>query len=216
MEGNYMAEVRLMNMGNIFTAYGMPGHFVRGHSAIRSIDVKTQLTIGKIEGAINIDTPEEFITAAYYSPIQISSKAQTAINRELPQNKEGALRLGSMWMRKIAENPENKANYYKAIDIICQKSNVTRAEINSHYAVSIEQEIFNTGKRHLGGLYSNEELRNGTLRPIINYYLDPTEANLKMIAVVADQSRNTEKYVDAVRTLSPDLSAKVTSALLRL
>jgi len=91
------------------------------------------MQFGRIEGAINIDTPEEFITAAYYSPVEISASARAAINRELPQGREGALRLGAMWLKKSAELPQNAGAYQRALSMIMQRSGVSAQEIRDYY-----------------------------------------------------------------------------------
>jgi len=177
------------------------------------MDSKIRTNVGSIEGNANIDTPEEFITAAYYSPIQISSKAQTAIDKELPKGKEGAFRLASMWLRKSAENPANKPGYMNALNIIMTRSNISIDEITNYYAKSIEKEIMAKGQKTMGRLYSKDELKNSVLKPLIDYYLNPTDANLNMIAMTAYKSKNTGKYFDTIRELSLDLSYKVSMLL---
>lgn len=213
-----MPEVRLMDMNNILRNYGFKeGCF---YLDINTPDNKLPFIVraqfGAIEKDACIDTAEEFVTAAYYSPISISPKAQAAIDKELPKDSEGAKRLGAMWMRKIAEYPENSANYNKAIDLICSKSNVTRTEITAYYAIAIEKLIFETGKKHLGGLYSQKELKDGGLKPIVDYYLNPTEDNLNKIALTAKESRDRKKYFDVLVNLNEPLSTRVIGALLRL
>ncbi len=205
------AEVRLVDTGRVLSAHGFKdGRFDPGADPIAIIDVKSHQNFGSIEKTASfLDTAEEFITAAYYSPIQVPASARAAIDRELPRGKEGALRLGSMWLRKTAEHPENKAGYRKALDLIASKSSVTMNEINTYYAGAIEKEILAKGRSRLGRFYSYNELKNTVLRPVVEYYINPTEENLRRMAVAANSSKNIYDYILFVGDLNSDLGAKV-------
>jgi len=201
-----------MNISNILNNYGFKGgSFTKAAGIVTDLELEDVTNSSNIEGNKNlIDTPEEFITAAYYSPIQISSKAQTAIDKELPKGKEGAFRLASMWLRKSAENPANKAGYMNALNIIMTRSNISIDEITDYYAKSIEKEIMAKGQKTMGGLYSKDELKNSVLKPLLDYYLNPTDANLNMVAMTANKTKDAAKYVDIIIALSPELAHKVT------
>ncbi len=179
------SEVRLMDTSSILRNYGFAnGRFdiYEAMAITPEMDSRVRTSFGAIEGKANIDSAEEFISAAYYSSIQISTRAQSAIKKELPQGKEGALRLASMWLRKRAEHPENRSGYMSALNIIMNRSRISMNEITDYYAASIEKEIVAKGKRRLGDRYSERELKNTVLRPIINYYVNPTDENLKNIS----------------------------------
>lgn len=176
-------ETRLVNVSNVLSYYGFKGgkFSISGDSVVDKLPAVDQIKFGKIEGVKCIDTPEEFITAAYYSQIEVPKSARTKIEKELPRSKEGALRLASMWMKKAAIFPENAAAYSKAIEIIKQKSNVTDTEIRAYYAAAIEKEVLLLGKKYLGKWYKTEEERRALLQPIIDYMLHPTNDGLRKI-----------------------------------
>lgn len=181
-------EPRLMNISNVLSYYGFNGgKFNSAVKIVKDLDFTDELATGEIEGNRSIiDTPEEFITAAYYTPVQITNVAKAKIEKELPHTKQGALELASMWMKKWAISPENGASYQKAIDIIKQKSNITDAEIREYYATAVEKEVMKLGEKHLSKYYSETELRNTILKPIIDYMLNPTTEGLKKIKEIKE------------------------------
>ncbi len=172
-----MPEVRLMNVNNVLSAYGMTQGFVRGSPIIRNIPFSRMVEFGPIENNPSIDTPEEFITAAFYSPIEVSASARAAINRELPQGREGALRLGAMWLKKSAEMPQNAGAYQRALSMIMQRSGVSEREIREYYVRIMTDTINAAGQRYLGRYYTREQLVNTICRPLVEYYSNPTTSN---------------------------------------
>jgi hypothetical protein len=49
-----------------------------------------------------------------------------------------------MWLMKYAERPENELQYRKAIEMITEKSNVTKKEIDDYYEQAIKNKIYST------------------------------------------------------------------------
>lgn len=204
-----------MNISNVLNYYGFNGgKFNSSVKIVKDLDFSDDLATGEIEGNKSIiDTPEEFITAAYYTPVQITKVAQSKIEKELPHTKDGALQLASMWMKKWAIYPENGASYQKAIDLIKQKSGVNDAEIRDYYAASAEKEIMKIGKKHLGKFYSDAELKNSVLKPIIDYMLNPTVDGLKRINKFHDSLVDNRlvfsAYGKVIDEIDTDFSSKV-------
>lgn len=165
-----------MNVNNILKNYGFKnGVFKRSANPVNKLDFNAQMKYGALEKTVTIDTPAEFLTAAYYSPIKISYKAQTAINSELPKGKTGAMRLASMWLTKMAENPEKAAKYKKALDIIMKKSGVNKYQIAKYYAKSMERKIY---AMPLGEPLTPTE-QNKVKNLLLAYMVKPTKANAR-------------------------------------
>lgn len=215
------AEVRCIDLNTIAQAI-----FGRINPTVGDIDDfsdniprEHRIKAARIERyAAVVDTIRELVTLDYISPVKISisQAARNVISKEIPSGSEGAKRVGSLWMRRIAEDPSNSGKYTRAIRDICETSGVSYTDIRSYYAIAMEKLVFATGKKHLRGLYSNAELKNGILRPIINYYLNPTEANFNKVAETAYRSRDRAKYCQVIRDLNPSISTRVTGAMLRM
>lgn len=103
-----------------------------------------------IEGNnVFIDTPEEFIMASYFSPIQIQDiSASAAIEAELPHAEDkkyiAGIKLGMMWYDRLVEyqactvdvgtaRDAQVGRYEGAIKYICDNLGVTRAQIVAAY-----------------------------------------------------------------------------------
>lgn len=195
-----MTEVRLMNVNNILKNYGFrEGVYNSGDSANCKFNLLTQSTYGKIEEGASIDTAEEFLTAAYYSPIKIEYKAQAVIDKELPKGKEGALKLTTMWLKKCAEE-DACDGAQKAIDIIKTKSGLNDTDIRNYFVAAIEKEALAQGKKYLGKYYSNDELKY-VVKPLIEYYMNPTKANLEKLADAQASSKDVVAYINFIREI---------------
>ncbi len=202
-----MTEVRLMNVNSLLKYYGFKNaEFTPGAKENRVV-LASIATFGKIEKNASIDTPEEFITAAYYSPIQISKSAQSKIEKELPHSKDGALSLASMWMKKAAIYPENASSYRKVIELIKQKSNVSDAEISQFYSAAVEKEVMRLGKKHLGKFYSDAELKNTVLKPIVDYMVNPSPKGLTNIRNFQKSLADNEKVFFAYGKVIDELDS---------
>ena len=217
----HAADVRMPDTGKILAGYGFKGGvFDRGNEKIYEIDDNVWDKIGEFEDDTIIDTAEEFITAAYFSPIKISYNAQKVVDAELPHNTEGALRLTAMWKKKQATHPENATAYQNVIAIIKEKANLTDDQIREYYNASIEKEVMKLGKKHLGKYYSDDELKNTVLKPIIDYMCAPTPEGLKNIKAMQKkvyESRKEvvlSKYCELISEIDPSLSDNVLTASL--
>ena len=213
-----MTEIRLMNTTNVLRNYGFEnGEFSVGKAPIYKLPFKTRVEYGKIEEGASVDTQEEFLTAAYYSPIKIEYKAQAAIDKELPKGREGALKLAVMWLKKYAEysNQENSNTRYdsalKGVEAVKKNSNLTDAEIRQYFTAYIEKEAFELGKKNLGAYYSNAELKS-VVHPIVDYYLNPTKDNLRKLYEAIKASKSPAHYTRVVHGIGGSaLVSSVTS-----
>ena len=211
-----MAEIRLMNTTNVLKNYGFKdGEFRLGEDPIYKLPFKARVEYGKIEEEASVDTQEEFLTAAYYSPIKIEYKAQAAIDKELPKGREGALRLGAMWLIKLAEKPENGLQYKKAIDMICAQSNVTRAEIDKYYAEAIRKKIYETP---INSPVTKDEA-NQARELLLTYTLTPTEKNIRQflgyqLQLALDDKNKSTALTSFVDKVSPAITFKLLRIML--
>jgi len=203
-----MSDVRLMDVNKILKSYGFKGGVYNSGDTVNCrFNLLTQAAYGKIEEGASIDTAEEFITAVYYSPIELSASAKKSILAELPEDKTGALRVAAMWMKKRAE--EFDSGYIKAIEIIKEKSGITESEINTFFAAAIEKEVMKQGKVYLGKYYSGEKLKDA-VRPLVEYYINPTKENLEKLADAKSSTINPAAFMLVVRTIGGDnLAAEV-------
>jgi hypothetical protein len=142
---------RMINIQPVIKAYGFQnGKFSAGSSIIEELPFEVQENVGSIEGDEIIDTPEEFVTAAWLSPVKIEVKdpnAMAVINKELPPGKEGALKLCSMWMEKRAvmrislpedsSKKEKMAKYDAIINTLMQRQGITENELKAYYLLAI-------------------------------------------------------------------------------
>jgi len=111
--------------------------------------------IGETDMDCYVDTPEEFLTANYLSPVKIEIKdinALKVINQELPEGAEGAIKLACLWKKRVAEVkfnlsiPEDKkkqqlANYELIQKTLREKAGVTIAQVDKYFAEAIRSEI---------------------------------------------------------------------------
>lgn len=116
------------------------------------LDKDTRDTFKALDGASGfIDTPEEFITAAYFSPVQIvDASALAAVEAVLPHSdpRTAGLKLGAMWYKKIVEmqfcdptNTAQLANYELAIRTISERTGVSRADMVTFFRNGIKSVV---------------------------------------------------------------------------
>jgi hypothetical protein len=199
-----------MNVNNVLRYSGFRnGIFNAGADPVGMLDVNAHQSFGSVEGTNGfVDTPEEFITAAYYSPVEVSAGARAAINRELPQGREGALRLGAMWLKKGAELPHNAAAYQRALGMIMQRSGVSAQEIRDYYVRTMTETIHAAGQRFLGRYYTREQLVNTVCRPIVEYYSNPTTSNYTRLVqmggtISRENSTRGASFLTVIQILDP-------------
>jgi hypothetical protein len=210
-------DVRLMNVNNVLRNYGFEnGVFNSVGKPVKKIDPMTEIEYGSIEDKSNIDTPEEFITAVYYSPIKIDQKAQAAIDRELPKGKTGALRLAAMWYFKIAEYPENREKYMSAINLVLKMAkekhqvSVTLSDARKFYEEAIKEKIYATP---LGAPLTADEQKK-VKELLLAYMLEPGERTQRAFTDYKDtlNSRDVTKG-SALITFVKKISARVNAQL---
>ena len=207
--------IRLMNVQNLLSAYGFKnGVFQKGHSSINKIDFFEAENYASLEGDKNIiDTPAEFLTAVYYSPIKITPAAQAIVNKELPQGQEGALRLCDMWLRKKAEGNMSCSSCDNAVRLIMTKAELNKDQVIAHFKESIEKEVIKYGEQHLKKYYaSNGQLRKD-LMPVIKYYIKPTQDNILEIAKAVKKSKNYGAYLNTLDSINPAIASRVRATL---
>ncbi|MCP4131275.1 MAG: hypothetical protein GY754_09865 [bacterium] len=184
---------KLINTQKALTAYGFPGgSFSKNNKIIKSIDDSIKEKIGTTESKPAIDTGEEFLTAAFYSDITIEDeRKEKTVMIEMASGKEGALKLGSMWLRKRIDT----ASYYdSAIKFICEKSEVTEAEIMAYYREAMSAEIDRIVRMVL----------KNTPRKLYTFELEPGEDTVNAIDLIkeyyfAPTRKNYENLVKACR-----------------
>jgi len=205
---SYQLTVTMLSQVTILESYGFENGVYDSLSDISiGIDDELHETIGNVENEdFFIDTPEEFLTAVYFSPIEITDiSAQRIIEEELPQDKEGVLRLCGMWLKKVAEYPENSKNYWDAIELIKQKAeeelNIVVKDngepdgIIGYYVEAMRKEIYETP---LDLLSSEEKAKAREL--LLAYFKNPSV-------------ENGEKFKDFSRSLRSYDSNKSTALL---
>ena len=133
---------------NVLTNYGFQnGHFNTTANPVQELNFTDQNNIGSVEKDSAIDTKEEFLTAAYFTPVDVKPSAKARIEQHLPKNKEGVLKLCNMWKLKMAELPGHRDKYATAIRLVRKLAsekmgiNVSHNEVEAHYARSIENKL---------------------------------------------------------------------------
>jgi len=180
----------MINTNQVLTNYGFKdGSYDYTSSLISRIHPLQRIQVGKIEDSSLLDTPEEFLTATYFSPIKITNvSAKKKIASEMPHNKEGVLKLTAMWLRKGIEKKANIKAYTNAINLIKTKAkkkysiNVTNREIYAFYNNAIEKKIITTATKYFRKTaYASKSKVIATTKPLIAYYQNPTTANFDKI-----------------------------------
>jgi len=187
-------DERFADINKILTAYGCIENGQYNYGAYIVTKAKlfdSNYDITSIERIKNLlDTPEEFITVSYLKNLHVIEEVRGIINNELPRDKIGALRLSSMWLKKKAEYPENAASYQKVVDIIKNDCGRNDGEIKSYFAKAVENEVLKQGNAYLGKWCLPKQLKEDICKPIIEYYIDPTQLNKNKIVTMGVQLIN--------------------------
>jgi hypothetical protein len=212
-------DVRLPDITKILTAYGCPE---KG-----SIQYQNRVVVrGKFlfydENNISsveedkkfLDTPEEFITAAYLSDRKVIDEVQGIMQSELPKGKIGGLRLICLWLKKHAEFLDSIADYQNVVNLIKNKELLLDAGIKDYFAQAIEKEILAHAQNALGVWYSSEQLRNTVCKPIIDYYINPVAANkekmiTKGVALLNENIDRGEGYIAVLAALDSKFASGI-------
>jgi len=207
-----------LNANRVLSLYGFKGgNFDPSEDMVYDIETATAGRTSDIEGnKYLIDTQEEFLTAAYYCPVEIvDATAKIEIEKELPHTKQGAIKLVAMWLKKRAENLDNSANYLKIIDMIKEKSGLTYEDAKAYYDRAITVEILKWGKKYFPN-YSEQQLEKTVLPKLIAYYQNPAEPNLIEAVKEADRSESIGAYINLVSRLDPWFGDKFNQVSLQL
>jgi hypothetical protein len=143
---------RMIDIKTILSKIGIKeegGSIDSSNDIVRSIPRSERAIYGSIEGVERLlDTPEEFITAIWFYPIEIKdAKYLAQVNQELPPGKPGALKLCAMWMEKRAvmqsyllDNDSKKeqiARYDLIIKTLMKKGQINEVELKAYYTAAI-------------------------------------------------------------------------------
>ena len=159
--GNAITTGRpMISFSDILRSYGFKGGaFSVKSSTIDIIDFLAQMEYGEIEKSITIDTPEEFITATYFSPIEVQCvQARLQIEQVLPQNNkiEAGIKLGAMWYQKMvayqfaapagSDKSEQLARYDLIMKTISERTGATRIQMVNAFRAGVRAVIAETVK----------------------------------------------------------------------
>lgn len=195
---------KMIDVKKVLTAYGFKnGNFNADADIVFEIPASKAIQYGKIEGDIDLlDTGLEFLTATYFSPIEIKDvSAKKIINAEMSTTTEAgriltAKKLCAMWYKKRAINQgdvlceirnttDYEENYLNVINDIKEVAGISDDnEIYDYYCTAIENTILVAGKKHLGGLFSEKQIKEALIKPLIKYFKDPTKENLTDIVSI--------------------------------
>jgi len=195
-EGTDPTGTTIINTSRYLSYFGFTGGKYNAQASIVSdAEFEDTNNFTSIEGNKNsLDTPEEFITAAYFSPVQIQVtdvSLKASIEADLPHGPDGkptneaGLKLAVMWMMKRARNlaesknddgfgvidiPNYDKSYLHAIDTIKEKTGISDQEINAYYTMAIENESVRIA--HLPVVFSREVQTVLENKPLSTYYTD--------------------------------------------
>ncbi len=183
----------MISFSDILRSYGFKGGaFSVKSSTIDIIDFLAQMEYGEIEKSITIDTPEEFITATYFSPIEVQCvQARLQIEQVLPQNNkiEAGIKLGAMWYQKMvayqfaapagSDKSEQLARYDLIMKTISERTGATRIQMVNAFRAGVRAVIAETVKAQFntisfvanggGRTYSTVLQRNGDNSYVMKY-----------------------------------------------
>jgi hypothetical protein len=210
-------EERLPDIMKLLVAYGCLENWQSryGSSLITKAKIFDNYDLASIEADTSLlDTPEELITVGYLSHTRTSFEVRGLIQDELPEGTVGGLRLTSMWLKKMAEHPENTTSYQKVINIIKRHLALTDAVIKEYFAKAVENEILKRGKNYLAKWYSSSQLKESICQPIIVYYIDPTKSNKDRIVsmgvnLINENQDKGDGYITVLIKLNDSLATEI-------
>ena len=211
-------DERFADINKILTSYGCleNGQYTYGAYIVTKAKIfDSNYDISSIERLKDLlDTPEEFITVSYLKNLQVIEEVRGIIQSELPKDKIGALRLSSMWLKKKAEYPENAATYQKVVDIIKNDCGLNNGEIKNYFAKAVENEVLKQGNEYLGKWYSPKQLKEDICKPIIEYYIDPTQSNKDKIVtmgvqLIKENQNKGQGYIEVLIKLNDRLATNI-------
>jgi hypothetical protein len=160
---------RFPDTGCLMRLFGFPGGRYDPVSAgDMQLDYEIESRVGRTEGDPSLDTAEEFITTAYFSMASLPESNRREFEAELSGSGDGALRLCSMWLFRMAEYPANATAYREVISLIRKKTAIADGAIVDHYADALAGRL---DSLRIAGLDREEEERFRQL--VLMYMMDP-------------------------------------------
>ncbi|HRX15533.1 MAG TPA: hypothetical protein P5123_04400 [Spirochaetota bacterium] len=191
--------------------------------------------VAKIVGAFantpSIDTPEELLTALFYSSILPSDdEKKETILQQISQGSAGARKIAALWFKKGADKSES---FEKAIIWIAAKSSVPRDSLFYFYREAISETVSQKASLLLknapyeyftlpAGIASSK--KEHIVKVITDYYIDPVSSKEQRLidsvnyfgkkgaAKPADMERF-RMLVTLLADLSPDLKDRIEKKL---
>lgn len=211
-------EERLADISALLTVYRCmeKGTYHYGSPVVTKVSLgEFSDGISQIKGMKNLlDTPEEFITAAYYSYMDVMNEMKVVIQKELPPGRTGALRVASMWLKKCAENRGSCEKYGAAIDLIKEKSAVSEQSIHDYFGKAIENEVRKLAAAQCPAGMTQKGVYDEICRPIIAYYNLPDNATEKNLVIAGvklfnENGRKAEVFSSVIFKLNANFAAVI-------
>jgi hypothetical protein len=170
----------------ILSYYGFQnGNFSIKNKKSAEINFLDENNVGSIEKGGSIDTKEEFITAAYFTPVDIKPSAKARIEQHLPKTRAGVLKLCNMWKLKMAELPGHRAKYAAAIRLVRKLASekmgidVSSDAVDRYWVRAVDNKLDSLRPliREL-----NEEEKQQAVKLTRAYLLNPSESNQKALS----------------------------------
>jgi hypothetical protein len=184
---------RLLQIDKVLRTYGFQnGRLDTNYSYIKDVNDAVVAVYGLPESHPVLSSPEEFISAAYFFPnILPWNHNNSAINKELPHNKEGGQRLLSMWLKKKAEvlvpmfysgqsedEITNLTRAYTDVVILLKRLlKYSDSEVNEYYSGAISNYLYLLYSDFLKETLPEEKQSTDNIQPLIEYYINPTKNN---------------------------------------
>lgn len=214
---------KFIDRNKVFMQLGFErGKFDKNNAMVQMLSNQCDMSFLSIEGSKYLaDTEEEFLTANFFYPLVIDdAKKKYQLDKEIPRNIEGSLKLGAMWMKKKAEYVNRTESYMIALNLIQQKSGISEQQIKDYYSKAMEKELLKLGNNYLGFRYTEKELMTNILKPTYNYYMHPTNANFQDVvkkglsfAKYDRSGRAIKGYYDIFSSLDVNLKMKLESEI---
>ncbi len=158
--GNTPSGIQMLSVNIMLNKYGFQGgKFSASSQIVNDVDFMSHIEFGAIEEGASIDTPEEFITATYFSPIEVQcAQARLQIEQVLPQNNkiEAGIKLGAMWYQKMvayqfaapagSDKSEQLARYDLIMKTISERTGATRIQMVNAFRAGVRAVIAETVK----------------------------------------------------------------------
>ena len=155
--------------------------FVLFQNLVVNVQLVDHFKAARVEGSPRkIDSPEEFITAAFFTAVPLPKKTMSVLQRELPYSDVGALRLYSLWKRKMAVAPKSSRKYKVIIEKISALFKLSSRDVDRFYSQALESYFMAMAKKTVGDWFDADDLYP-LIHPILSYYKNPHPDNATTI-----------------------------------